>query len=376
MKPKRNGFTHKFVGLYNRVLAIGKKGDASPKNKDKSSSLLRACYQKNKELVKLLIKHGADINIKDKNGNTLLIWASWNNYQHIVKLLLEKGAHIEAKNKEEDTALLRAAMNNNKDIVELLTKYGADVNTKDNEGNTALHWSQKNKNKELAKFLIKAGADLCALTKPDSFKKLFQKEYRRCSLLHAKIKKLKKHKKEMKHINELMLDPLTPIFAKQSALGELLKYYSSNKLKKNELLSYCKEILFNYRFFNDNNLKQVLDFAVKADAKDKLGRSVFEVSLLSCGENEKDKIVSKLFERIDLCNSLRVYLSQKNNEEKKISNEFIDALRLAKKNKYKKIFKSLLYSARCFGSLSGYRADKKKPLPSEIVSNIMSFVRL
>ena len=48
--------------------------------------------------VKLLLDHGADVNVKDEDGETPLFCASNNGHKEIVKLLLEHGADVNAKN--------------------------------------------------------------------------------------------------------------------------------------------------------------------------------------------------------------------------------------------------------------------------------------
>ncbi len=64
--------------------------------------------------------------MKDFNGNTSLIRATYNNNIEIVKLLLNAGADIDNQNNDGYTALIYAAYKNNKEIIELLIEYYAD----------------------------------------------------------------------------------------------------------------------------------------------------------------------------------------------------------------------------------------------------------
>jgi ankyrin repeat protein len=51
-----------------------------------------ASFQNHGEVVKLLIKFGANLNGRDNGGNTALIAASYQNHVEVVKLLLENFA--------------------------------------------------------------------------------------------------------------------------------------------------------------------------------------------------------------------------------------------------------------------------------------------
>jgi len=94
--------------------------------KEKNERLIDASRNGRLEVIKLLIKAGADVNVKDKYEEyTPLIWASINNYLDIVKMLLEADANINVKNKYGNTALTYAFIFHNKEVIDLLKSYGA-----------------------------------------------------------------------------------------------------------------------------------------------------------------------------------------------------------------------------------------------------------
>jgi ankyrin repeat protein len=166
-----------------------------------STPLLMACsYEGYTDMVKLLLAHGADPNIQDKvYGSTALIAAAGVS-KEVVELLLEHGADIaikrfdgtsaftacitgilskrvatdlasllltEGANVNEApvsgpaqgyTCLMMAARNNRADLVEYLVSHGADVQAKAKDGSTALSLATKEKNAEMIKLLKKLGA--------------------------------------------------------------------------------------------------------------------------------------------------------------------------------------------------------------------------
>jgi ankyrin repeat protein len=93
--------------------------------------------RENTDLLRLLLKHGANPNYKDRFGWTLLMRAVWKGYPEVADILLEFGA--ETKDPNGGTLLHVAAAGGHLPMVEHLLKRGADVNARDNLGLTPLH---------------------------------------------------------------------------------------------------------------------------------------------------------------------------------------------------------------------------------------------
>ena len=112
---------------------------------DGSDSLILAIHLGNIKIVKLLVAHGADINLAEVgNGDTPLMRAAWKGFDNIVKFLLEEGAQINKVNKYGWTALMLAATEGRVKVVKHLLEKGADpkiVGFKP-EGVTALSTAQ------------------------------------------------------------------------------------------------------------------------------------------------------------------------------------------------------------------------------------------
>lgn len=121
----------------NRLIAPLIKQGAPLNPKDGSVvPLAQALYMQNAPMVKLLLKHGADVTIRDRNNWAMLIIAVYFQRADLVKLLLKHKAPVNIcdtyYNSQgyclERTPLILALKNNSLDIAELLLEAGADVN--------------------------------------------------------------------------------------------------------------------------------------------------------------------------------------------------------------------------------------------------------
>ena len=113
-----------------------------------TSALYQASRSGYFDIVDLLIKNGADLELKsevdcadcEKPGDTALVQAVVNDHNEVMKLLVDNGANVNATNDFFDSrqVIHEAAMSLNFDAIELLTSKGASANAKDSEGNTVL----------------------------------------------------------------------------------------------------------------------------------------------------------------------------------------------------------------------------------------------
>jgi ankyrin repeat protein len=106
-------------------------------------TLALSSYQ-HKEMIELLLTHGADPNVMLSNGDTPLNRAVQRDLPDDVELLLANGADPNTQGFNWQTAVHIAVWSKYTRILELLLDYGADPNVKDNGGHTALYWAKAN----------------------------------------------------------------------------------------------------------------------------------------------------------------------------------------------------------------------------------------
>jgi uncharacterized protein len=110
--------------------------------------ILAAAYNKNPEVIVVLLKAGADLNARDLNyGSTALHWAAtYNTNPDVVSALLQAGADVNARNTREDmTPLIWAAVkNSNPEIIHRLLEAGADATIRGKDGKSALDYAREN----------------------------------------------------------------------------------------------------------------------------------------------------------------------------------------------------------------------------------------
>lgn len=119
-----------------------------------ASALLIATEEQRNDMVVLLLKLGAQVDLADEQGATPLTSAACTGAVETMKILLEKGAQIESRFGDGlSTPLHCAAHNGNLDCVKLLIDNGADIMAKTGKGRTALDEARKTGAADCVKYL-------------------------------------------------------------------------------------------------------------------------------------------------------------------------------------------------------------------------------
>jgi len=115
-------------------------------------------------VVKVLLRHGADVNAVSDSGSTPVRSACYivrpgenTGHMEIIKALVEAGADIQMPNHFGGTCLINSVQSPY--LVEYLIKHGADVNAEDVQHKTALHYAVQEHRLDTTKVLLQHGAD-------------------------------------------------------------------------------------------------------------------------------------------------------------------------------------------------------------------------
>jgi uncharacterized protein len=145
-------------------LLIDNKINVNQKSPDGETGLMIALgYPVKTELIRMLIKAGADVNAANKAGLTPLMLVAQNmidveQYAEVATELIKSKARPDDKDAKGMTALMWASGQGSPAIAKILIAAGADVNVKDSNGMTALMFAANFSQKESVEALIGAGA--------------------------------------------------------------------------------------------------------------------------------------------------------------------------------------------------------------------------
>ena len=126
------------------------------------TALQRAVLKGNRAVMKVLLKHGAAVDIVGPNYVTALHYAAEFDRVEMVQDLLGTSPSvklIEARSGTGETALLVAARRRSLEVVQELISRKANIKAKDKEGNTALHLACKAGSRDVVQFLLENGAE-------------------------------------------------------------------------------------------------------------------------------------------------------------------------------------------------------------------------
>ncbi|HEY7617454.1 MAG TPA: ankyrin repeat domain-containing protein, partial [Terriglobales bacterium] len=132
--------------------------------------LMFACEQGHLDLAEFLLERGADIHqVNDKvfRGRTALIGAAWAGQVEAVKLLLAHNADVNAEAAGKETALFKAAYNGHAEMAGILLENGADIDARDSRGNTPLLHAASRGHAGVVEVLLDRGAEVNAKNQQD-----------------------------------------------------------------------------------------------------------------------------------------------------------------------------------------------------------------
>jgi ankyrin repeat protein len=153
VKAAEKGELAEVQRLLDKGVAVDSTNSADPAY----TALMHASAGGHVQVVDLLLRRGANVNVESKYGLTPLMRAAQRGHRDTVELLLERGAQINAASLDGDTALILAARAGRGDMVRLLRGKGAEIDAV-SHGNTALLDAAMRGDSGMVKVLLANGA--------------------------------------------------------------------------------------------------------------------------------------------------------------------------------------------------------------------------
>ncbi|XP_021927996.1 E3 ubiquitin-protein ligase MIB1 [Zootermopsis nevadensis] len=123
------------------------------------------------EVIKILLRHKADVEIEDKDGDRAAHHAAFGDEPGVMELLAHAGADLNARNKRRQTALHIAVNKGHVGVVKTLLELGCHPSLQDSEGDTPLHDAISKKRDDMLTLLLEHNADIM-LTNNNGFNAL------------------------------------------------------------------------------------------------------------------------------------------------------------------------------------------------------------
>ncbi len=126
-------------------------------NSEENPYFFDAVLHGNFNLVKMLVKYGADINVKNKEGYNIVYYLmaknitfrrviDQQNYLVMLRNIIGLGADVNSRDDFGGTTLHKAILDNDLQTIKVLLNAGADINAVDNRGRNMIHntmWQNK-----------------------------------------------------------------------------------------------------------------------------------------------------------------------------------------------------------------------------------------
>ena len=111
------------------------------------------------QVVEILLRGGAELDLQARDGGTALMWAASNGHERVVELLQQHGAEVNAQANDGVTALMLAARDGHEPVDEVLLRHSAEINLQASKGYTALMYPAIYGHPAIVLRLLRAGAD-------------------------------------------------------------------------------------------------------------------------------------------------------------------------------------------------------------------------
>jgi len=308
-------------------LLLGKGADIHTIDNRGATLLHNACYHGSVRCAELFLERGLGVCTETNDDSTPLHDACKNGNVEIIGLLMENGADACLRTNDRSTPLLnlldcrernRKVLKEDEQIVEILVKNGVDVSAINAEGKIPLGLACKSKNKQIVKLIVEAGANINLEGRFPVFARLYEtfsqplthlersiakylikhginishssdrtikylfgrKIFQKCAEIKAVLSAISG--KDIRNISRVEVNELiklikhekTPAYEKQTAVLFLFNLYNCSIVSSEDIREYIEQLPFNYRFFNEEEFRKIVSYALEHNLKDVHGRSV------------------------------------------------------------------------------------------------------
>ena len=218
----------------------------------KSTIIYNAIYMKNLELVKIIVQHGAKLNIKTRTYDTPLLYACKSKNKHIVEYLINQNIDFSM----QENLLQEIVVFNDFKLIDKCLAKGLDINSKNRLGNTPLLMAVYDRaNLKTIKYLIKKGADINAISS-DNKNILEVAKINNRKKIYNYLKKIYKPRKNSNLLNNEQSKILQKIHSQHNTLA-----IDKIDISKDEKLFVSSDYSGVIRVFNLENGKLIKKFA-------------------------------------------------------------------------------------------------------------------
>jgi len=123
------------------------------------------------EVLRLLLRSGADLELEDKDGDRAVHHAAFGDEPGVMEVIAAAGADLNARNKRRQTALHIAVNKGHVGVVKMLLGLACHPSLQDSEGDTPLHDAISKKRDDMLALLLDHNADIM-LTNNNGFNAL------------------------------------------------------------------------------------------------------------------------------------------------------------------------------------------------------------
>ncbi|XP_035892016.1 E3 ubiquitin-protein ligase mind-bomb [Anopheles stephensi] len=123
------------------------------------------------EVIEVLLRYNADVEIEDKDGDRAVHHAAFGDEPGVMGMLAKAGADLNARNKRRQTALHIAVNKGHFNVVKTLLELNCHPSLQDSEGDTPLHDAISKEHDNMLALLLDNGADI-TLTNNNGFNAL------------------------------------------------------------------------------------------------------------------------------------------------------------------------------------------------------------